>query len=113
MLRNFFIIAWRNLRKNKSFSFINLFGLSVGLAAFIMIVIYISDESSYDKFLNERDLIYQVNIQGKMGGQEFYQANHPPPVGNALMTDFPGIETYTRIFPPREVMISRDKNGLP
>jgi hypothetical protein len=48
-----------------------------------------------------------------MGGQEFYQANHPPPVGNALKTDFPGIEAYTRIYRPREEMISRDKNGLP
>jgi len=111
MLRNFITIAWRNLRKNKSFSLINLFGLSVGIAAFILIALYINDEWKYDKFLKEGNQIYQVNMDGNFGGQEMYVSNTPPPTGDALVTDFPGIESYTRVFQPGDVMISYEKNG--
>ncbi len=111
MLKNFITIAWRNLRKNKSFSLINLFGLSVGIAAFILIALYINDEWKYDKFLKESDRIYQVNLSGNFGGQEMYVSNTPTPAGDALTTDFPGIESYTRVFQPGDVMISYEKNG--
>ena len=100
MLTNYLKIAIRNLRKNKSYSLINLFGLSVGMAAFLLIVLYIADELHYDTFLKNADRVYQVNISGNFGGQEFNAANTPPPASAALVEDFQGIENYTRIFSP-------------
>ncbi len=111
MLTNYLKIAIRNLRKNKSYSLINLFGLSVGMAAFLLIVLYIADELHYDTFLKNADRVYQVNISGNFGGQEFNAANTPPPVGAALVEDFQGIENYTRIFQPGDVMISNEESG--
>lgn len=108
----FFKIAIRNLRKNKSFSLINLFGLSVGIAAFLLIALYIKDELNYDTFLKDADRIYQVNISGNFGGEEIEGAITPPPVGAALMEDFQGIESYTRIFQPGDVMISYKKDDI-
>jgi putative ABC transport system permease protein len=50
MLKNYFLIAFRNLSKNKAFSFINIFGLAIGMAACLLILQYVSFELSYDNF---------------------------------------------------------------
>jgi putative ABC transport system permease protein len=60
MLRNNLKIAYRNLRKQKVFSFINLFGLTVGLSCFLLIALYIFDELTYDGFHKKADSIYRV-----------------------------------------------------
>ena len=89
MFRNYFKTAWRNVLLNKANSFINIAGLSIGLTCVIFIVLYVQDELNYDKFLKDADHIYQVNLNGNMGGQEFVAGGTPPPVGAALMNDFP------------------------
>lgn len=60
MIRNFFIIAWRNLLRNKIYSFINIAGLSFGLTCAILIILYTKDEVSYDKFHSKGDRIYRI-----------------------------------------------------
>src|SRR6476659_6419142 len=60
MLKNYFKIAWRNLMKNKVFSFINIFGLTIGLASFLLISLYIFDELTFDRFHKNADNIYRV-----------------------------------------------------
>ena len=52
MLKNYLKISWRNLMKNKVFSFINIFGLTVGLTSFLLIALYVFDELTYDRFHN-------------------------------------------------------------
>ncbi len=111
MLKNYLKTAWRNFQKNRGFSMINLFGLSVGMAAFMLIALYIIDELSYDRFLTDSDRIYQVNLSGNFGGQEINAGHTPPPVGETMQSEFPGIESYTRVFQPGDVTISCSENG--
>ena len=104
MIKNYFKTAWRNMMRNKTSSIINVSGLSIGIACVLMIVIYIQNELSYDKFHKDADRIYQVTLKGNMGGQEFWAGNTPPPVGKALVGNFPEIESYTRFYKPRDIV---------
>jgi putative ABC transport system permease protein len=63
MFRNYFKTAFRNLKRNKAYAFINILGLSLGLASVILILLYIKDEVSYDRFHRDVDRIYRVIIR--------------------------------------------------
>src|ERR1700712_3139355 len=105
MIRNYFKIAWRNLVRNKVSSIINISGLAIGLACLMLIGMYIKDEVSYDRFFKDADRIFRVNLDGKMGNEEFIVGHTPPPAGAALQKNFPEIEAYTRIFKPGNAVI--------
>ncbi len=111
MLRNYFKLAWRNIGRNKMSSIINIAGLAIGMASSIFIFLYVQDELRYDKFFTDIDKIYQVNVEGKMGGGEFLTGNTPPPVGAALKIAFPEIETYTRVFRPGDVVVLHEQES--
>ena len=61
MFKNYFTVAWRNLSRNKIYAFINIAGLSIGLACAMLIILYVKDEVSYDRFHKNADRIYRVN----------------------------------------------------
>jgi putative ABC transport system permease protein len=105
MFRNYFKIAWRNIIRNKINGFINIAGLAIGMACVILILFYVQDELKYDRFLKQSSHIYQVNLDGKMGGEEGINGNTPPPAGAALVKAFPEIETYTRIYRPGDIVV--------
>ena len=63
MLRNYIKIAFRNLLRHKAFSFINIFGLSIGMACSILILLWVHDELSYDKFHEGSDYIYRLTAE--------------------------------------------------
>lgn len=98
MFRNHFIIAWRSLMRNKTNSLINIGGLAIGIACVVFIVLYVQDERSYDRGFAHADRIYQVNLNGNFGGQQFNAANTPPPIAIDLHHEFPEVETYTRVY---------------
>ncbi len=98
MLRNYLIIAWRNILRHKTSSIINIAGLAIGLACVILISLYVQDEHRFDRFLKNADRIYQVNIDAIMAGEASYNSNTPPPVGAALQNSFPEIAAYTRFY---------------
>src|ERR1700760_4929805 len=100
MIRNYLKVAWRNLNRNKTSSFINVGGLAIGLACVILIAMYVKDEFGYDRFFKDADRIFRVDIHEKQGNNEFIAAHTPPPAGQALTSNFPEIESYTRIFRP-------------
>jgi len=62
MFRNYFLVALRNIFRNKFFSAVNIFGLAIGLACCFMILLYIRDEFSYDKFNDKADQIYRMAV---------------------------------------------------
>ncbi|HEV3324420.1 MAG TPA: ABC transporter permease, partial [Puia sp.] len=106
MLKNYFKVAWRNMQRNKLNSFINISGLSIGMACVILIVLYVRDELSYDRFLKGADHIFQVNmttmnngVLGTTGG------NTAPAVGPALTSTYPEIDSYIRIYRPGDVTV--------
>ncbi len=111
MIKNYIKIAWRNLVRNKLSSIINISGLAIGLACVILIGLYLENEIGYDRFFKDDGRIYRVNIHEKQGNNEFITAHTPPPVGQALQSNFPEVESYTRIFLPGDEVIHFVKNG--
>jgi putative ABC transport system permease protein len=98
MLRNYLVIAFRNLRKQKLYSFINIFGLAVGIAFCALLFLYVQDELTFDRFHEKKDRIFRVY-------QTYYQPdgsieNHtvwlPYPLAAALKTDFPEVREFVR-----------------
>jgi len=97
MIKNYFKTAWRNLWKNKTFSAINIFGLSVGVAAFLLIINYLRFEYSYDDAHAKKDRIFRVPMMTKeKEGKEQTFAFTYPAVAPALKKDFPEIEEAAR-----------------
>ena len=97
MLKSYFTVAFRNIRKHKLFSAINILGMTMGITACLMIVLYVVDELSYDTFHKDADRIYQVGLNGKIGGQDIRVANTCPPMAASLRADIPEIEDATRV----------------
>lgn len=94
MLTNYFKIAYRNLFRNKIFSFINIFGLATGIATCLLIMLYILDETSYDKHYKDADRIYRISSAVKTEAW----AAQPAPLAKALKNDFPEAEEVTRLL---------------
>jgi putative ABC transport system permease protein len=97
MIKNYLRVALRNLKKYKAFSFINIIGLSVGIACCILIFLYVKDELSYDKFNKNADQIYRLALHIKINDTESRMALSPSPIGPAIVHDLPDVVTYTRI----------------
>jgi len=111
MIQNYIKIAWRNLVRNKVSSIINIGGLAIGLACVLLIGMYVKDELGYDRFFKDANRIYRVNTHEKTGNDEFVAGHTPPPVGAALMSNFPEVESYTRIFLPGDEVVHYLDNG--
>lgn len=100
MLRNYLKIAIRQLRKQKMYSVIKIGGFSLGIAACLLISLFIRDEVSYDKSYPELNKIYRVvgNFKTQEGELERW-TSFPPPMAKALKNDFPEIEMSGRLMP--------------
>jgi len=98
MLNNYLKITIRNIRKNKGYSFINIFGLAVGMACCILILLWVKDELSFDRFHDNADVIYRVTEhQYNSSGDYFPVAVTPWPLAEALKDDFPEIVDSARL----------------
>ncbi len=98
MIKNYLVVAWRNLIKNKTFSIINIAGLATGLACFILIALYVVDELSYDKYNEKADRIYRINSAIRFGGTDLNMAVASDPMGATLKKDYPEVEEYVRFY---------------
>src|SRR4051795_6416799 len=113
MFKNYFKTAWRNLMKNKTFSFINIAGLSIGMAACLLILQYVSFELSYDQFnKNAADIYRVVNDRYQEGkliqhGTITYSA-----VGKAMQDDYPEVVNHSRVEPNGPVIISYNNKKI-
>ncbi len=97
MLKYYFKIAIRNLKKDKGNSLINILGLTVGIACCIVILLYIQNELGYDKFYKNADSIYRVYIKSSINAQQSCNCKTAAPLGNTLVRDFAEVITSTRI----------------
>ena len=98
MLRNYIKIALRNMNRHKGYSFINIFGLAIGMACCILILMYVTDELSYDKFHEKSDHIYRINAISSIGTTTRHYATVPPALAKGLAESIPEIESYTRLM---------------
>jgi putative ABC transport system permease protein len=100
MYRNYLKIAIRNLLKNKLFSFINISGVAIGLACFLLLALYVKDELSYDRFHTNADRIYRLSrtFLSKDGTASIRLGHAAPPFGPLIKQDFPEVEQVVRLF---------------
>ncbi len=97
MVRNYFKIAWRNLLKNKLYSFINIFGLAIGIATCLIIMLFVQDELSYDRFNTKADRIVRIIFKANINGGKIDEANVMPPTAQTLKNDYPEVQDATRL----------------
>ena len=100
MFQNYIKIAVRNLLRNKSFSFINLFGLTIGLACCLLIGLYIWNELSFDRYHEKSERIWRFSRKffNKDGSEQLHLGHLAPPFGPLLKNDFPDMEEVTRLL---------------
>ncbi|MEP6712718.1 MAG: ABC transporter permease [Ferruginibacter sp.] len=111
MYKNYFKIALRNITRHKAYSAINIFGLAFGLAAFCMIVLYIADELSYDRYNTNADRICRVVQHARWAENDLHEAPTSAPFAPALKAAFPQVQEATRILTEGGGTINfKDKN---
>src|SRR5678810_1204314 len=110
MIKNYFKTAWRNLWKNKTFSFINIAGLSIGMAACLLILQYVSFELSFDQFNKNADDIYRVTNDRYQNGKLIQHGTITySAIGKAMQDDFPEVINHARVRPVGGIIINGDK----
>ncbi|MBO9151778.1 ABC transporter permease [Chitinophaga sp. GCM10012297] len=98
MLKNYFVIAWRNLRKDKLYAFLNIIGLAVATAAFLLIVNFVRFEQSYENFHHNAPDIFRVTTQLYKGSElVFHDCETYPPMGPLLKKDMPEVKDFVRV----------------
>lgn len=109
MFKSYFKIAWRNLQKNKLYTFVNITGLTVGIVCCILIGLYVSHELSYDRFNDKADRIARITMQYSDGGATQQALTTGTRVGPQLKRTFPAITAYTRTISYTPVISVGDK----
>jgi putative ABC transport system permease protein len=99
MFRNYILVAWRNLLRSRLYTFINILGLALGLSCFMLIMLFVQDELSYDRYHNKADRIYRLCEKIDLEGQGENSSSNPFPTGPAIRNDFPQlVEQQVRFF---------------
>ena len=115
MLENYFKIAYRNLTRNKAFSFINILGLAVGLATCVLMILYIFSELGYDKQNKNSDRIFRIAYKAvkKVNPEDKSWASTSAPIAWGLKSDMPEVEQSTRLlkFPTLDKMLLKYEHG--
>jgi predicted permease len=100
MVRNYILVAIRNILRQKAFSFINIFGLAIGLACTLLIFLWIQDELSFDKFHANSSTLYRVEQDQYYSGESYHVNVTPNPSGPVWKDEIPEIEDATRYTRP-------------
>ena len=97
MLKNYFKTAFRNLWKNKTYSFLNIAGLAIGIACAGLIFLWAEDEMTFDNVNVKKDRLYAVRVNAKFGGNTYTMGSTPRPMAASLKSDIRGIANTARI----------------
>jgi len=108
MFKNNIKIAWRSLKKQPFFTFLNIFGLAIGMAGGLLLGLYIYDELSHDTMFTDADRIYRINADMKFGGKAEQMAEVSAPMAGAMMNDYPEVELTTRFRGVGSVFIKEE-----
>jgi len=112
MITNFFKIAWRNLLRNKGFSFINISGLAIGMAAAVLIMLWIKHEMSYDQFHENKDRIYEAWNRANFSNKLQCWNTTPKILARTVEKDIPEVERAVRVNWPSSVLFSVGEKRL-
>jgi putative ABC transport system permease protein len=107
MFKNYFVVGWRNFKKYKFTSSINIFGLTLGLSCCLLILTYVLSELSYDRYNVNHDRIYRVtrDFYNQNGSLSLKLSTIAPPFGPYLKNDFPDIQKITRLYGESDLVL--------
>jgi putative ABC transport system permease protein len=112
MLKNYLKVALRNLWKSRGFSAINIIGLATGLGVCLLIILYVVDELSYDRYNEKAERIYRLDADLFFNNTLFSAAVSPRPMGPTMVKDYPDIEQMTRINGGGDIMVKKGNNFI-
>ncbi|MGB5460626.1 MAG: ABC transporter permease, partial [Eudoraea sp.] len=112
MLKNHIKIAWRALKKQPFFTFLNTFGLAIGMAGGLLIALYIYDELTFDKMFADADRIYRIDSDVKFGGAEIKGTEVAAPMAGAMQSDFPQVEKTVRFRDRGSMLLKKSDTEL-
>ncbi|MRR21623.1 hypothetical protein EG830_01415, partial [bacterium] len=110
MIRNFFLVTLRNISRQKAFTFINITGLAIGLAASLLILLWVQDELSYDRFHEKGEQIYRVEEDQFYSGERYHVTVTPHPSGPVWQEKIPEIKEQARLNRLPRVLFRRNDN---
>lgn len=108
MIRNFFLVTFRNISRQKAYTFINITGLAIGLAASLLILLWVQDELSYDRFHEKGDMIYRVEEDQFYSGERYHVTVTPHPSGPVWREKIPEIADQARVNRLPRVLFRKD-----
>ncbi len=111
MLKNYLTVALRNLRSNRGFAVINVTGLALGLACFMLILLFVQDELSYDRHHENAENIYRIGVKTASSRGEQDLAQSPPVWVPRVVDEIPEITNAVRFKPPRQKWMVSYENG--
>lgn len=112
MLKNYLKTAIRNLKKNPFYSFINVFGLAVGMACCIMIMLFVQDELSYDRYHENANNIFRITSHWEREGRELNYATTRGNLGPSLVEDYPEIKNCVRVVIHRWFVVEHNEKRI-
>src|SRR5579859_1708276 len=112
MIKNYFKVAWRNLKKNSLYSLINIGGLAIGMTVSFMLLIYVYNEFSFDKFNTNTDRLFRVLRNQPSNGELMTNGATPIPLAPAMLKDYPEIEKVARTNWPYDILMNYQSKML-
>ncbi len=110
MFQNYLKTTLRNLRKHKGYSFLNLAGLSVGMACFILILLFVQYEFRYEDHHVNSERIYRILVEQNLGDRVFLANSSPVPLSEALAQELPEVVDFARLYSPGRFLVSRGEH---
>lgn len=110
MFQNYLKIAWRSLKRQPFFAFLNTFGLAIGMAGGLLISLYIYDELSFDKMFADADRIHRIDVDVKFGGTESKMAETSAPMAATMERDFAQVQMTTRFNTNGNTLIRKNES---
>ena len=111
MFKHYFKTTFRNLWKNRAYSFLNIFGLAIGITCAALIFLWVEDETSFNHNFAKRDYLYRVMQNEKNDGKISTIGSTPGPLAQALKADIPGIKNAGRLsWSMDELMVLGEKS---
>jgi putative ABC transport system permease protein len=105
MFRNYLVVAFRNLKRSPGYTLINAAGLAVGMAAFILILLFVRSEVTYDVHHDRSEDVYRVVLDAAVMGQEIKTTNTSAPLAPTLLAEYPEVESAARIDSYTQVLV--------
>ncbi|HVU54812.1 MAG TPA: ABC transporter permease [Puia sp.] len=112
MFRNYLKIAFRSLRKSKGFTALNILGLAAGLGVCLLIVLYVTDELSYDRYNVNADRIYRIDEDSYLNNTQFDAVNVSKFLGPTLIASYPKIQQMVRFRNPGDVLVRKGNDHV-